>query len=51
MLRDMDISMLMVYMQKVAEEKLRDIEEYMNKKAKTMNESREQKGCSSRPQF
>ena len=35
---DMDIFRLMVYVQQVEEEKLRDIKEYENKKAKTGNE-------------
>ena len=48
---DMDISRLMVYIQQVEEEKLRDIEEYRNNKAKTRNESRQQKGGSNRPEF
>ena len=32
---DMDISRLMVYVHQVEKDKLRDIEEYRNKKAKT----------------
>ncbi|KAH0679995.1 hypothetical protein KY290_022105 [Solanum tuberosum] len=35
---DIDISRLMVYMQQVEEEKLRDMEEFRSKKAKTGNE-------------
>ncbi|XP_015072896.1 uncharacterized protein LOC107017134 [Solanum pennellii] len=45
---DMDISKLMVYVQQVEEEKLSDIEEYRNKKAKTGNESRQQKSNATR---
>ncbi|XP_015087020.1 uncharacterized protein LOC107030152 [Solanum pennellii] len=41
---DMDISRLMVYVQQVEEEKLRVREEFKNKKAKTTNESGQQKG-------
>ena len=41
---DMDISRLMVYIKKVEEEKLRDQEEYRNKKSNTRNESGQQKG-------
>ncbi|XP_069150777.1 uncharacterized protein [Solanum lycopersicum] len=47
----MYVSKLMVYMQKVEEEKLRDREEYGNKKAMTGNEPRQQKSGSNRPQF
>ncbi|KAH0654435.1 hypothetical protein KY290_032963 [Solanum tuberosum] len=39
---DLDISRLMVYMQQVEEEKLRDMEEFRNKKAKKGNESGQQ---------
>ena len=46
---DMDISKLMVYVQQVEEEKLRDREEYGNKKSKTRNEFGKQKGGSNRP--
>ncbi|XP_015068745.1 uncharacterized protein LOC107013320 [Solanum pennellii] len=47
LIRDMDISRLMVYMQQVKEEKLRYTEEFKNKKAKTGNESGSKKsqGC------
>ena len=41
----------MVYVQQVEEEKLRYREEYQNKKVKIVNESGQQKGGSSRPQF
>ncbi|KAH0758385.1 hypothetical protein KY290_021878 [Solanum tuberosum] len=40
---DMDISRLMVYVQQVEEEKMRDREEFKNKRAKTGNESGQQK--------
>ena len=36
---DMEISRLMVYVQQVNEKRMRNIEEYMNKKAKNGNES------------
>ncbi|KAH0665107.1 hypothetical protein KY285_026313 [Solanum tuberosum] len=39
----MDIARLIVYVQQVVEEKLRDIEEFKNKKAKTGNESGQQR--------
>uniref|UniRef100_M1DEA1 Gag-pol polyprotein n=1 Tax=Solanum tuberosum TaxID=4113 RepID=M1DEA1_SOLTU len=48
---DMDISRLMVYVQHVEEEKLRDREEFKNKKTKTGNESRQQKGSVNRSSF
>ena len=48
---DMDISRMMVYVQQVEEEKLKDREEYRNKKAKTENESTQHNGGSSRPPF
>lgn len=41
----------MIYVQQVEKEKLRDTEELRNKKAKTVNESRQQKAGSSRPRF
>ena len=47
----MDISRLMVYVQQVEKEKLRDREQYGNKKAKTGNEAGQQKSYSNRPQF
>ncbi|KAH0706534.1 hypothetical protein KY285_012312 [Solanum tuberosum] len=48
---DMDISRLMVYVQQVEEEKLRDRKEFRNKKAKTGNESEQQKGSVNRSSF
>ncbi|XP_049374037.1 uncharacterized protein LOC125839098 [Solanum verrucosum] len=39
LIRDMDISRLMLYEQQVKEEELRDREEFRNKKVKTGNES------------
>ncbi|KAK4727145.1 hypothetical protein R3W88_032062 [Solanum pinnatisectum] len=39
---DMDLARLMVYVQQVEEEKLRDREEFRNKKAKISNESEQQ---------
>ncbi|KAG5615053.1 hypothetical protein H5410_014877 [Solanum commersonii] len=45
---DMVISRLMVYVQQVEEEKLRDREEFKNKKAKTGNESGQQKSNANR---
>ena len=41
---DMDISRLMVYVEQVEEDKLRDRHEYRNKKAKTWIEPGQQKG-------
>ncbi|XP_049370631.1 uncharacterized protein LOC125835557 [Solanum verrucosum] len=40
---DIDITRLMVYVQQVEEEKLRDREEFRNKKAKTWSESGQQR--------
>uniref|UniRef100_M1DJV5 Gag-pol polyprotein n=1 Tax=Solanum tuberosum TaxID=4113 RepID=M1DJV5_SOLTU len=48
---DMDISRLMVYVQQVEEEKLRDKEEFKNKRAKTGNESGQQKSNANRSSF
>ena len=48
---DMEELRLMVYVQQVKEGKLRNREEYRNKKVKTRNESRQQKSGSSRPRF
>lgn len=42
---------MMVYVQQVEEEKMRDREEYMNKKSKIQNESWQQKSGLNRPQF
>ena len=47
----MDISRLMVYMEKVEEEKLGDRQKYRKKKAKSRSEFGQHKGGSSRPQF
>lgn len=48
---DMDILRLVVYVQQNEEEKLGDRKEYRNKKSKTENDSGNQKGGSSPPQF
>ena len=48
---DMDISTLMVNVQQVEEDKLRDKEEYQIKKMKTQYESGKKKGDLSRPHF
>ena len=45
---DMNISRIMVYVQQVEEEKLREREKYKNKKKKTGNEYGQYKGGSSR---
>ena len=44
---DMDISRLIVYVQQVEEDKLRDKDKYRNKKLKNGNDSGQQKGGSS----
>ncbi|WMV36755.1 hypothetical protein MTR67_030140 [Solanum verrucosum] len=51
LIRDMDISRLIFYVQQVEEEKLRDKEEFRNKKAKTRNEYGLQKGNVNRSSF
>ncbi|XP_049410718.1 receptor-like protein 43 [Solanum stenotomum] len=51
LIRDMDISRLMVYVQQVEEEKLRDREEFKNKRAKTGNESGLQKSNANQTSF
>ncbi|XP_049382747.1 uncharacterized protein LOC125847084 [Solanum stenotomum] len=48
---DMDISRLMVYVQQVEKEKLRDMEEFKNKRAKTGNESGQQKSNANQSSF
>ncbi|XP_049365279.1 uncharacterized protein LOC125830116 [Solanum verrucosum] len=48
---DIDISRLMVYVQQVEEEKLRDKDEFKNKRAKTENESGQQKSNANRSSF
>ncbi|XP_049397354.1 uncharacterized protein LOC125861522 [Solanum stenotomum] len=51
LIRDIDISRLIVYLQQVEKEKLRDREEFRNKRAKTSTESGQQKGNANRPSF
>ena len=46
---DMYILRLMVYVQKIEEEKVKDREDYRNKKDKSGNETSQQKRGSSRP--
>ena len=48
---DMEISRLMVYVQQAEEEKLRDKEEFKNKRAKTGNESGQQKSNANQSSF
>uniref|UniRef100_M1DN83 Gag-pol protein n=1 Tax=Solanum tuberosum TaxID=4113 RepID=M1DN83_SOLTU len=48
---DMDFSRLIVYVQQVEEEKLRDREEFKNKRAKAGNESGQQKSNANRSSF
>uniref|UniRef100_M1DFL9 Retrotransposon protein n=1 Tax=Solanum tuberosum TaxID=4113 RepID=M1DFL9_SOLTU len=48
---DMDISRLLVYVQQVEEEKLRDRKEFRSKRSKTGNESGQHKGNSNRSSF
>ena len=48
---DINIYRLMVYVQQVEQEKLRDREEYRSKRAKTWNESGQQKGNVNRSSF
>ena len=48
---DMDISRIMVYVQQVEKEKVRDRDENRNKMAKSWNESGKQKNGTNRPQF
>ena len=48
---DMHISSHMVYAQQVVQDKMRDKEEYRNKKANTQNDSGQHKGCSSQSKY
>lgn len=43
LINKMDIERFMFYVQQVDKEKLRDIDEFINKKAKTHSESRQQR--------
>ncbi|KAG5590778.1 hypothetical protein H5410_041292 [Solanum commersonii] len=48
---DMGIARLMIHMQQVGEDKLRDTKEFQNKKAKTRNESGQQRSNANRLSF